>query len=269
MVGGGQAVDVDQEPAGAGTAQQGQRGAGRARVHPGLRALGDDGADDRLEQRGGLGRVHGTVPPEARRGRHRRGQHRGQPRLVELDDQGGRRRHPAAHVAHVVAQALGQRLREVASRPVVAEHEVAARLLHGGRERPGAGDLQLHDTGVPLAELLERVEVLAEQAAGAAVVEAGAARAAGEPPPGGLQVDVEPRDDGQGAPGHGGGGAAARLLGHGREVGQLVEHDLDRLAVARTRRLVAGHRPDRGRQHAHDSPPVSLMVAEPTTRLPS
>ena len=68
--------------------------------------------------------------------------------------------------------ALGQRLRELAAGAVVAEHLVAARLLDGGGQRPRAGDLRLERAGVALRLLLDRVEVLGEQRAGAAVVDA-------------------------------------------------------------------------------------------------
>ena len=47
--------------------------------------------------------------------------------------------HPAAQVGDVVADALGQRLRQLAPGAVVGEHLVAARLLDGRGEGPGSG----------------------------------------------------------------------------------------------------------------------------------
>ena len=116
--------------------------------------------------------MHGAVPAEAGRGRHRAGQHRGQRGLVDLDDQPVRAREPAAQVGDVGGEPLGQRLGELAPGAEVGEHLVAARPLDGRRQRPRSGDLDLERAGVPLRLLLQPVEVLGEQAAGPAVVDA-------------------------------------------------------------------------------------------------
>ena len=116
------------------------------------------------------------MPAEAGRGRDRAGQDRGQRGLVDLDDEPVRARQPAAQVGHVVVQPLGQRLGQLAPGAEVGEHLVAAWPLDGRRQGPGPGDLDLERAGVVLRLLLQPVEVLGEQAAGAAVVDAGGAR---------------------------------------------------------------------------------------------
>ena len=59
-------------------------------------------------------------------------------------------RDPAAHVGDVVAQALGERLGQLAAGAVVGQHPVAARPLDRRGQRPRAGDLDLERAGVAL-----------------------------------------------------------------------------------------------------------------------
>ena len=66
-----------------------------------------------------LGRVDGAVPAEPGRRRDAAGQHRGERRLVDLHDQPVDAGQPAAQVGDVVAQALGQRLGQLAPGAVV------------------------------------------------------------------------------------------------------------------------------------------------------
>ena len=120
--------------------------------------------------------MHGAVPAEAGRGRHRAGQHRGQRGLVDLDHHPVRARQPAAQVGDVSGQPLGQCLRELAPGAEVREHLVPARPLDGRRQRPRSGDLDLERAGVLLRLLLQPVEVLGQQATGPAVVDAGVRR---------------------------------------------------------------------------------------------
>ena len=185
-----------------------------------------------LQRRAGPRRVDRPVPAEAGRGRHCAGQHGGQRGLVDLHEQLGAR-DPAADVGDVVAQPLGERLRQLAAGAVVGEHPVAARPLDGRGQRPRPGDLDLEGAGVALAVLLDGVEVLGQQRPGPAVVDAGGV---GQPPPGRLQVGAELGDQRQRATGHVGVRAAAGQLGQVGQVGQLVEHHPDRQVVVRRRR---------------------------------
>ena len=119
--------------------------------------------------------------------------------------------------------------------------------------------------------LLQPVEVLGELAPGPALVDA---RGVGEAPAGRLQVGAELADDGEGAPRHGGAGAAAGELGQVGKVRQLAEHGPHGFDVRRV--VVAGHGPDAGRDRHRRPVPwvaptrcVALIVADPTTRVPS
>ena len=231
-------------------------------MHPGLVTRS---GEHPLEGRGRLRRVHDPMPAEAGRGRDGTGQHRRQGRLVDLHDDplGG---DPAAYVGEMGRHALGERLRQLASSAVVGEHLVAARLLDGRGERPRAGHLDLERSLEVLGLLLQRVEVLGEQRAGPPVVDAGSV---GEPPAGRLEVEAEVGDHRDRPAGHARGRTAARQLREVGQVGQLAEHDADRLGVLL--RVVAGPRPDAGGDaHAVTSArAVETMVAEPTTRVPS
>ena len=89
--------------------------------------------------------------------------------------------HPAAYVGDVVAEPLGQRLRQLAAGAEVGEHLVAARPLDGRGQRPRSGDLDLERAGVPCACSSSAVEVLREQAAGPAVVDARGASVSRQP----------------------------------------------------------------------------------------
>ena len=81
-------------------------------------------------------------------------------------------RQPAAQVGDVDGEPLGQRLRELAPGTEVGEHLVPARPLDGRGQRPRSGDLDLERAGVLLRLLLQPVEILGEQAAGPAVIDA-------------------------------------------------------------------------------------------------
>ena len=181
-------------------------------------------ANTHSEVLGELGPVHRAVPAEPRGGRHLRGA-APPPRAGSStwSRSGPAPGDPAAYVGQVVADPLGERLRQLAAGAVVGEHLVAARPLDGGRQRPGAGDLHLEVPGVALERLLEHVEVLAEQAAGPPLV--AARRRAGQPPARGLEVGAELGDDGQRPARHRGGGAALGELGQVRQVGQLADDD--------------------------------------------
>ena len=178
--------------------------------------------------------------------------------------------HPAAYVGHVVAHALGQRLRELAAGAVVGR--APCRRAASRRWRPastGPATWTLNGAGAALRLLLERVEVLGEQAAGAAVVDA---RGVGEPPArraAGRRRGRRPRP----ARGRSSrGGAAAGQLGQVRQVGQLAEHDAHGLGVVAV--VVARAWTRRRWRASRGSTPtavraVAVIVAEPTTRVPS
>ena len=74
---------------------------------------------------------------------------------------------------------------QVAAGPRVAEHGLAAAQFQAGGQRPRADGLDLERAVVPLGELLQGVEVLAQPGAGAAGV---AARPVADPPAAGLDV---------------------------------------------------------------------------------
>ena len=130
------------------------------------------------------------MPAEARGRRHPAGQHAGQRRLVELHHPPVDAGQPAPQVGQVAPYALGQGLGQLAAGAVVGEHPVAAGSLDGGGQRPRADDLGLERRRVALRLLLDLVEVLGEQAAGAALVDA---LPVGQPPAGGLQVEARGR----------------------------------------------------------------------------
>ena len=124
--------------------------------------------------------------------------------------------------------------------------------------------------GEALERLLQHVEVQAELAAGPPLDQARAATR--QPPARGLEVGAELGDDGQRPARHRRGGAAFGELGQVRQVGELAHHDTHGLA-----RIGPGKGADTRREgHAgvstsstDDDRPVAVMVAEPTTRVPS
>src|SRR4029077_7610420 len=158
-------------------------------------------------------------------------------------------------------------LGQLVPRAVVGEHPVAARLLDRGRERPRPGHLHLERPRDPLRLLLHGVEVLGEQRARPALVDASRVR---EPPARGLEVGTEVGDQPEGAARGVRDGTAAGGLGHARP-GVRAEHDPRRLGVGAGVVLLlahpaTGHRADaRGVGHAT----ALALVAEPTTRVPS
>ena len=178
-----------------------RRAAGRAGVpgahecDPRLGARLGGRREQPLQVLGELGPVHRAVPAEPRGGGYLRAQHRPEGGLVHLEQERTGARHPATYVGQVVADPLGERLRQLTAVAVVGQHLVAARPLDRRRQRPGAGDLHLEVPGVALERLLQHVEVLAELAAGPPLVQARAA--AGQPPARGLEVGAELGDDGQ------------------------------------------------------------------------
>ncbi len=190
------------------------------------------------------------------------GEHGGQRRLVDLQHErcSG---HPPTHVGQVLPDPGGERLREVTTGADVGQHLVAARLLDRRRERPRPGDLHLERALVALRQLLRDVEVLSQQRAGAALVDAGRV---GEPPPGRLQVEAELAHQRHRPAGHPGDRPARRQLGQVREVGQLAEHDPHRL-----HEVLPRHRAEAGGACAHADAVrrVEAIVADPTTRVPS
>ena len=173
--------------------------------------------------------MHGAVPAEAGRGRHPTPEDRGQRRFVDLDHHAVPAGQPAAQVGHMVGEPLGQRLGKLTPGAEVREHLVTARPLDGRRERPRPGHLDLERPVVALRLLLQPVEVLREQAAGPAVVDAGRAPETGQPPAGGLEVRPELGHHGQPAAGHGRRGAAARHLGQVGQIRDLAQHQPQRL----------------------------------------
>ena len=238
----GQHVEVDRDAGRARSGEQRERHVGGAAV----RDRGGTGVghrrEDPLQRGGGRGRVvDRAVPGEAGRGRHPAAEHGRQRRLVDLHDDPAPG-DPAPHVGDVAAQPLGERLRELAAGAVVGEHPVAAGPLDGGRQRPRTGDLDLERPGVALGLLLDGVEVLGQQGPRPPVVEAGRV---GQPPAGGLEVGAEVGDTASARPVMSRVRAAARELGHVRQVGQLVEHDPDRLGRSRSS-VPPGMRPDAG-----------------------
>ena len=108
----------------------------------------------------------------------------------------------------------------------------------------GPATWTLNGAGVALGLLLDRVEVLGQQRARPAVVDAGRV---GQPPPGGLEVDARARRRPP-ARGRSWSAATPRPGSSGRcgQVGQLAEHEPDRLGVVRA--SSPGHRPDAGRE---------------------
>ncbi len=206
------------------------------------------------------------MPAEAAGGRHLAGDDRGQHRLVDLHDPAVDAAEPSAQVGEVGADALCERLRELAAGAVVGEHLVAARLLDRGGQGPRAGDLGLERALVVLRQLLDGVEVLGEQRPCAPVVDPAGV---GQPPAGGLEVRAEAGHDREPATRHRGRDASAGHLRHVREVGQLAQDQAGRLGVVGVGG--AGHRAHAGgSRHAWTSTGrVDSMVAEPTTRVPS
>ena len=181
--------------------------------------------------------------------------------LVDLHDDLLGPREPAPDVGDVRREALGERLRHLASSAVVGHQLVAAGSFDLGGQRERARDLHLERARVLGEQLLGGVEVLRQQGARAPQV---AARSDTETPSGGLQVGIQTLEHGQAAADHAGMRAAGRQLGHEDEVADLAADDAQRLGD-----VVAGHRPD-ARACSHTlTRRVSAIVAEPTTRVPS
>ncbi len=154
---------------------------------------------------------------------------------------------------------LGQRLGELAPGAEVREHLVAAGSLDGRCEGPRPGDLDLERAGVLLRLLLEAVEVLGEQAAGPAVVDAGGPAMTGEPPAGRLQVGAELGHHRERAAGHRGGRAPSGHLGEVGQVRELTEDEPHRLVEVAL--VVSGVRADAaGPRHVASRPAPSSVA---------
>ena len=178
VVGRAEPGEVDGEP---GRARR--RGAGRAacrRRTSGPTARRPPSRSPRATQPSAARRLGRLRPRGGGRSRTRSGTRPastdGQRRLVDLHHPPVDAGQPAAQVGEVAPYALGERLRELAPGAVVGQHQVAARPLDGRRQRPRPGDLGLERADVALRLLLDLVEVLGEQAAGAALVDALARR---------------------------------------------------------------------------------------------
>ena len=144
-------------------AKQPDRHLGRTAVHDRHTTLIDDRLGQPLQRRRGRWGIDPAVTMEARGCGHLRGQDSRQGGLVDLHEDLGDRRQSATYVGQVDPHAFGQGLREVAAGAEVAQYAVAARLLHGGGQRPRSGDLELEPAGEPLGVLLQGVQVLGEQ----------------------------------------------------------------------------------------------------------
>ena len=133
----------------------------------------------------------------------------------------------------MVPQPLGQGLRQVAARTRVRQHLVAARPLDRGGQGPRPGDLDLEHAVVPLRLLLEPVQVLGQQAAGAPVVDPGASVSR---QPAGCRSAPMPLTTASARPVIDGRDAAAGHLGEVGQVRHLAEDDPDRLVEVALRR---------------------------------
>ena len=176
---------------------------------------------------------------------------------------------PAAYVGQVVADPLGERLRQLAAGAVVGEHLVAARPLDRRGERPGAGDLDLEVPGVALERLLEHVEVLGEQAAGPPLVAGPARRRSAASPRAGGRRRARPttrqRPARHRARWRRARGARAGAAGRAARRRRCARPRPGR-SRAGSRRRSRGSRGTASRPRVRA---VAVMVAEPTTRVPS
>ena len=202
----------------------------------------------------------------------RRVQHGGQRGLVDLDDQpvarraaGGARRRRGRAAPSASACARSRRAPWSASTLSPRGFSTVAASVHG------PATWILNGAGVALRLLLDRVEVLGEQAAGPAVVDARAPSVSRQPagcrsaPRSGHDASARPVIDAA-AP-------AAGQLGQVRQVGRASSPSTTRTASAYVRRVVARaatrrpvaerHRERRGVVGVDDA------CAEPTTRVPS
>jgi hypothetical protein len=147
---------------------------------------------------------------------------------------------------------LGEGLGELAERAGVGQDPVAARQLDARRERPRAGDLQLHRGGRAAGAIegvLEGVEVTLQQLDGPAVV---GARLGGHPVAGGHLLDGKVHQQGGAAAEQVGAEPAVRQLGQVRQVGQFADHDAGRLGRVNPRHGAdSGGRTGRPRVGAH------------------
>ena len=167
------------------------------------------------------------------------GEHRGQARLVELDEHA--RAGPLGDLRDVRAQPLAQTAGELADRTAVGEHPVPGVQLDRGRERPRPGGLHLHPLG-PRARAggVESVDVEAQQVQRTPVVAAGAR---GHPPAARHHLDREVDEQRGGTADHVGADPARGQLGQVRQERQLADDHGRGLGDVR-----AGQRADPGRR---------------------
>ena len=233
-------------------------------VHAGQGPLTCRGVDDPGEVRLRTCGVDGPVRRQSARCRHSPSEHRGQRRLVELQDDIDTRE-ASLDLAHMNGGCLGERLSDVAAGAVVAHGSLAAARLDGSGKSPRAGQLSL-ERAAPAGEgLLYPVEVLRQPRARPRHHPAGRI---GEPPADGGGLDGQIRCD-LCEQGHG----AADEVRSGPSRGQLRDvGEVGQLPRDRARPLVrvgARETADSGGGSWRDVIHRRAIVAEPTTRVPS
>ena len=168
----------------------------------------------------GDGRLDAAQPAEPAGRGNRPGEHPGQRRLVELDEErarpGSRRRTSATCAARPSAREAARSRQAPRSASALSPwgSSTVAASVHG------PADLDLERADVPLGELLERVEVLAQEGLRPALVPPGGRRRSASPTAGRRRAG---RRAGQAAAGEVGAGAAGRQLRQVRQVRQLAE----------------------------------------------
>ena len=247
--------------------------AGRARVHPRLGARLGGRREHPLQVLGEprAGR-RARCRPKPRRGRHlRRRAPRPAPARPPARTSGPAPGDPAAYVGQVVADPLGERLRQLAPGAVVGEHLVAARLLDRRGQRPRAGDLDLEGARCSPAPAPRACRGPGRAGCG----RAGGRRPArvGQPPARGLEVGAEPGRRPRAPRRHRGRWRRARAARAGA-AGRAARRATSRTASSRVGRRAGadagreGHAGSR-RSSTATARVVDSMVAEPTTRVPS
>src|SRR5215207_8700397 len=203
------------------------------------------------------------MPMESARGGHGTGKHGWERRLVDLDLQ-SRGCESARDVRDMRTDTLGERLGEITTRAVVSDHLVAVRPFHCRGERPRTGYLHLERAGSVLRQLLDDVEVLCQQRTRTPMVDIGGV---GEPPPCRLEVDSDCRDQGCGSPDHCRVDTTSWKLREERQIEQLAENRVCRLAEVGAR-----HRADACRAMRHGQTVVKTWSVSPpgcrTRRFP-
>lgn len=197
-------------------------------LRPGTAGTGHD----HLEPGDGLGQVDRPQPAPTGTRRQPPREHRGEPGLVDLDDEpcAG---DEGAYPGHVSGDALGERGREVTAGAGVREETVGPGPLDRRGRRPRTADLHLERPVPPVERLGHLVEVLPEEGRRSGEVAPGPV---GQTPARGLELDVEVDEETRGAPDHVGPGAARGQLGDVRHaVAEQVTDGAHGLAGARAR----------------------------------